>query len=120
VEIVPLPKSPEIVLGAINFKGEIIPVINVRKRFRLPERELELSDQLLIAGTARRKLALLVDAVVGVMDCGGVKVIEADAIVPGLEYVEGVVKLDDGLILIHNLATFLSLDEENALTKAMT
>ncbi len=36
VEITPLPKAPEIVLGIINVGGQIIPVIDMRKRFRLP------------------------------------------------------------------------------------
>jgi purine-binding chemotaxis protein CheW len=39
----------------------------------------------------------------------------AATILPGLEYLEGVAKTDEGLILIHDLGTFLSLEEEKAL-----
>jgi len=39
VEIISLPKAPEIVLGVINVQGQIIPAVNVRKRFRLPQQE---------------------------------------------------------------------------------
>ena len=49
VEITPLPKAPPIVIGVINLGGRIIPVVNIRRRFRLPERELELTDQLIVA-----------------------------------------------------------------------
>ena len=49
VEITPLPKAPDLVLGIINVGGQIIPVIDTRKRFRLPERELNLSDVLITA-----------------------------------------------------------------------
>ena len=59
VEIAALPEAPEIVLGIINVHGEIIPVIDLRKRFCLPERELELDSHLVIARTARRRVALL-------------------------------------------------------------
>jgi purine-binding chemotaxis protein CheW len=45
VEITPLPQAPEIVLGVINVQGRIIPVVNTRKRFRLPECDIRLSDQ---------------------------------------------------------------------------
>ena len=38
VEVTALPEAPEIVLGVVNVKGRIVPVINVRRRFRLPER----------------------------------------------------------------------------------
>jgi purine-binding chemotaxis protein CheW len=40
-------------------------------------------------------------------------------ILPGIEYIDGVVKMKDGMILIHNLDTFLSLEEENSLDAAM-
>ena len=43
VEITPLPKAPDIVLGVVNVHGEVIPVINVRKRFGLPQRDIALT-----------------------------------------------------------------------------
>ncbi|MGH9857936.1 MAG: chemotaxis protein CheW, partial [Acidobacteriota bacterium] len=68
VEVTGLPKAPEIVLGVIRIEGRIIPVMNMRKRLHLPEKEIDLSDQFLIAQTARRIVALEVDAVLGVVD----------------------------------------------------
>jgi purine-binding chemotaxis protein CheW len=47
------------------------------------------------------------------------KIIASESILPGLEYVEGVVKTEDGMILIHDLEQFLSLQEEKALHEAM-
>lgn len=119
VEITPLPKAPEIVLGVINVSGRIVPVINVRKRFRLAEREAGLGDQLLIARTARRTVALPVDAVIGVLPCSAEMVTAKEAIVPGLEYLEGIAKLEDGMILIHDLDKFLSVEEETGLERAL-
>jgi purine-binding chemotaxis protein CheW len=46
-------------------------------------------------------------------------VVAAETILPGMEYVEGVVRLIDGMLLVHDLDTFLSLKEENALDDAM-
>lgn len=114
-EISLLPKAPEIVLGVVNVKGRIVPVINVRRRFRLPERDLRLSDQIVIARTSRRTVALLVDAVSGVMELSGKEIVSPEDIVPHTQYVAGIVKLEDGLVLIHDLDKFLSLDEEKAL-----
>lgn len=123
VEITPLPKAPSIVLGVINLGGRIIPVVNIRKRFLLPERELELTDQLIVACASRsdgeadrgRLLALMVDEVVGVRDLSPQETVAAETILSGLEHLEGVAKTDQGLILIHDLGTFLSLEEESAL-----
>jgi len=119
VEVTPLPKAPEIVLGVVNVQGQITPVINIRKRFCLPEREMNLSDQLIIAHTSRRTVALVADAVSGVIERSEQEVIAAEKVLPGIEYVEGVVKLEDGMILIHDLNKFLSLEEEQALDNAM-
>lgn len=119
VEVTPLPKAPDIVVGVINVKGQIIPVVNVRQRFDLPEREMELSDRLIIAITSRRTVALLADAVMGVVELGAQQVVATEEVLPGVEYVEGVLKLPDGLVLIHDLDSFLSLDEESTLNAAM-
>lgn len=117
VAVTLLPKAPDIVSGVINVQGRIIPVVNLRRRFGLPERELVLTDQLVVAHTARRTVALVADAVLDVIACP--VLVESAHIVPGIEYLAGVAKLDDGLILIHDLDRFLSLEEENLLSHAL-
>ena len=119
VEITPLPKAPHIVLGIIDVQGGIIPVIDVRKRFRFPKRETQLNDQLIIARTVKRTVALLADDVTGVMACPVERIVEAEKVVSGMAFVAGIVKIDEGMILIHDLDTFLSLDEENSLDDAL-
>jgi purine-binding chemotaxis protein CheW len=115
VEITPIPQTPEIVLGMINAQGSVIPVVDIRRRFRLPAREPRLSDQLLIARTSKRPVALVVDAVNEVAMLSGQEIIMGETILPHLDHVRGVVKRPDGLILIHDLDRFLSLEEEQAL-----
>lgn len=119
VEVTCLPKSPDIVLGVINMQGQIIPVINIRRRFRLPDRELGLSDHMIVAHTKKLTVALIVDTVGGVVELEDQSVVVREKILPHMEYVEGVAKLKEGMILIHDLSTFLSLDEESALEKVL-
>ena len=119
VEITPLPKAPGIVLGVVNVQGRVIPVVNIRKRFLLPERETNLGDQLIIANTSKRPVALLTDTVNEVIEQSGESMITSEEILPGMKYIEGVVKLKDGMILIHDLNKFLSLEEEKVLDEAM-
>lgn len=120
VEITALPSAPEIVCGILNVQGRVMPVVDIRRRFQLPERETALADHLIIARAARRTVAFFVDMVSGVVDISESDVVAADAVVPGLGCIAGVVKLNDGVILIHDLDRFLSLDEEDALDKALT
>lgn len=119
VEITPLPEAPEIVQGIINIEGRVIPVLDIRQRFRLPERSLEISDQFIIAETRQRAVALLVDNVINVTDYISDEVIAADEISSGVKYISGVAKESDGLVLIHDIDTFLSLDEQAKLDQAI-
>jgi len=119
VDVTPLPKAPESVLGVVDVQGQIFPVFNIRKRFGIPDKEIDVTDQLIIASTIRRTVILLVDSVSGVMECSNQEITKAKEIIPDMEYIEGVTRFKNGMILIHDLDTFLSLDEEKALENAM-
>lgn len=120
VAATPLPQAPEIVCGVVNVQGRIVPVINLRRRFGLAERETGLDDQLLIAHGATRMLAMMVDAVVGVIECDEKDFVAVDTVVAGTRHVKGIVKGRDGMVLIHDLDGFLSLEEEHALDAALS
>lgn len=118
-EITPLPQAPQIVLGALNVAGTILPVLNVRRRFQLPERDIQPADQFLIAHAGQRPVALAIDIAAEVLELSPAQIVAAATVAPGLEHLQGVAKMPDGLIFIHDLETFLSLDEAAALNRAM-
>ena len=119
VAITPVPGLPEIALGIVNVHGRVLPVVNLRSRFHFPEKELTPSAHLIVAHTSRRTVVLVVDSVDGVMECNEQEITTANAILPGMGHVEGVLKLNDGMILIHDLGSFLSIEEDAALDRAM-
>jgi len=119
VGITPLPKGPDIVIGIINMQGNIIPVVNIRKRFCLPERDINLNDQIIITHTSKRTIGIVVNSVIGLIESAEEKIVTSEAIVPGIDYVEGVVKLEDGLLIIHDIEKFLSIEEEGAIDNAV-
>ena len=98
VEVTPLPSAPQIVDGVINMRGAIVPVINIRRRFRLPEKENTFTNRLIIAHTSKRKVGLLVDSVGDVVACE--EMCDAGSIVPGLDYLEGVIKIRGDVVLV--------------------
>ena len=118
VAVSPLPKGPAIALGVINLHGQVVPVLDIRRRFGLPPRDYGLTGHLLVARTSRRTLALAVDEALGVSEVAGEAVTQPDAVLPGIGHVAGIVTLSDGLLFIHDLEGFLSLDEEQRLTEA--
>ena len=119
VEITPLPDAPEVILGVINVRGRIIAVADLRRRFRLPPREITLEDKLIIAHTARRSLAVVADEVYGVSEHDSERVAGVQDISDGVRYVAGIVKTDEGVILIHDLDTFLATEDELSLQRAL-
>ena len=119
VLVTPLPKAPAVVLGLISVRGQPVPVIATRRRFGLEDRSAKLSDRLILTRTEKRSVALLVDEVVDVTSYSAEAITEASAIVPGLEYLDGILRLHDGLVLISNPDKFLSLEEDRALEQSM-
>jgi purine-binding chemotaxis protein CheW len=118
-EVTPLPGAPEVVTGILNFQGRIVPVVDLRRRLGQPQRELLLADQIVLARTARRVLAFAVDSVQDVVDHEAQAMVDTREIPHGPGVVSGVVKLPDGLLLVHDLERLLSLDEERGLDLAL-
>jgi len=119
VEITPLPKAPDIVVGIINVQGQVLPVVNVRRRFGLQEREIDIDDRLIIVRTSKRVVVFPVDEVDGVKETLEHKMIPVEKITPSMEYIAGVIKLNDDMIFIHDIDRFLSMDEETLLQNAI-
>jgi purine-binding chemotaxis protein CheW len=119
VAVSALPKAPAIALGLINFHGQAIPVVDIRRRFNLPPRDYGLDAHLLVARTSRRILAVPVDRVLGVTEVPAEALTAPDAVLPGIGHVAGIVTLADGLVFLHDLEAFLSLDEEHHLAEAL-
>lgn len=115
VETTPLPKAPGFVLGVINVQGQVIPVVNIRQRLHLPLHDLSPGDQFILAHTSQRRVALVVDIVVGTRKLEDRELVNSDQVLTGAEFIHGVAKLDDGLVLICDLDQFLSFDEERVL-----
>ncbi len=112
VEITPLSKVPEYILGAINLHGEFLPVVNLRILFNLNEREINLNDQLIITNTATKKVALWVNLVSDIIELEKKEILDSDKIMMDSEYVEGVFKYNDEIVVIHDLDTFLKVNKK--------
>lgn len=118
-QITPLPTAPANVLGALNVAGEVLPVFDLRRRFGLPERPLGPGDHLLIARTGERTVVLTIDTALGVLEHPDAAMVEADRITADLPHIRGVLPLEDGLVLIHDLGQFLSPAETLQLDDAL-
>lgn len=119
VTIVPLPKAPPIVLGVIDLRGSVVPVLDLRTRFRLPPRDIQESDHLVVASAGERLVAICADHALDLKEIDAHVIEDPARAISGVEYVAGIAKLPDGLLLIHDLRTFLSEAESAQLSEAL-
>lgn len=118
VLITPIIAAPQAVAGIINYHGIVLPVFSMRLRFSFPDRPSIPEDLLIIAGSSKRKVALIADQVQGVMQLSE-EMIHSDEILPGITGVQGVIRTNEGMILITDLERFLLPEEELALKKLL-
>ncbi len=119
VEVTPLPAAPALVLGVIDVGGRVLPVFDTHARLGLPQRSIEPADHFLIARTSERTVVLVIDVAQGLIEQPADALVEAGLIAQGIEHIRGVISLEDGLVLIHDLEQFLSATESRALDEAL-
>lgn len=113
MQITRVPQSPPFVEGVINLRGKIIPVIDLRKRFGLTELENSDDVRIIVVEVANRVIGFTVDRVNEVLRINSNIVEPPPAMVCGLdtEYVQGVGKLDDRLLILLHLEKLFTAAE---------
>ncbi len=119
VAIAPLPNAPPILEGVINYRGTIVPVLDVRQRFGLPGCPLAPEQHFLIAHAGPGLVALRVDRAVDLVAVEESDIQSASQAAPGARFVAGLARLPDGLLVIHDLDRFLSLEETQQVGAAL-
>ena len=112
-----LPKGPAIVEGLIDLRGTVIPVLDIRSRFRLAAKAVEPTDHLVVARAKERVVGIRVDRALDILTLQEQDIDDISVVAPTSDYVAGVARLRNGLVLIHDLKTFLSDAEAEAVTE---
>jgi purine-binding chemotaxis protein CheW len=119
VTITPLPNAPAVIEGVVDVRGRVLPVLDVRGRFHLPAKPLEPSDIFIVAAAGPRGVILRVDRTTHLALVDEANVSLPETLGPNAVYVAGVARTEDGLVLIHDLATFLTSAEAASLDEAL-
>ncbi len=116
-EIRNIPNAPAFVEGIFNLRGDILPVINLHKRFHLEKIKKDESDELLsgliIIKVNGMKLAVKIDKVAKVITINKNKIQPPPQMIKGIgsEYIEGVTPLEDQYIIILDIDRLFALKE---------
>jgi purine-binding chemotaxis protein CheW len=114
-----LPNAPEVIEGIVDLRGEVVPVLDLRARFGLPQKPLELSDHFVVCRAGRRRVIVRVDRALALTRLQATSLEHAINLPRALQHIAGVASLEDGLVLLHDLAAFLSEAESGLLTHAL-
>jgi purine-binding chemotaxis protein CheW len=109
-----VPKTPAFVKGVINLRGVVIPVIDLRGRFGLPETEAGENSRIIIVAANDLEVGFIVDSANDVVDIMSDAIDVPPEVVGGIKakYLSGVAKFgDDRLLILMNLSEVLNRSE---------
>ncbi len=115
--ITSVPNAPDFVEGVINLRGRVIPIIDLRKRFGLEQKDHDKSTRIIVVKVDEITVGLVVDEVSEVLRIPKETVEPPPPIVAGVEseYISGVGKLEDRLLILLDLSKTLSKEEKASL-----
>lgn len=119
MEITKVPRAPVFVEGVINLRGKVIPIIDLRSRFGLQTRDHDQHTRIIVIEISEMIVGFVVDSVSEVLRIPASTVEPPPAVVSGLEseYINGVGKLEDRLLILLDLNRLLSNEEQEQLAQ---
>ena len=110
MQITMVPHAARFIEGVINLRGKVIPVINMRTRFNMPALDRDSDTRIVVMEFDQKIVGFLVDGVSEVLRIPASTVEPAPPVICGIgsEYIRGVGKLDDRLLILLDLDTLLS------------
>ncbi len=104
-----LPNTPSFIKGVLNLRGNVLPVVNVRMRFGLPESRITDSTRIIVVEVGTKLIGLLVEEVFQVIRIPKNKIDTPNELIEGVsvEFIQGVGRLKDRLIILLKLDNML-------------
>ena len=120
LEITGVPESPDFVEGIVNLRGKVIPVISLRKRFGMPVKEKDQESRIIVVDICGKVVGFFVDSVSEVLRLPSERIEPPPPMIAGIDtdYVSGVGKLDDRLLILLDLDKIMGTQELALLEQA--
>ncbi len=119
-EPTPMPRAPEFVEGVLDVRGTLVPIVDLRRRFETPEVEYGEDTRIVVVDFNQERLGLVVDSVTEVLRAPETAVSPPPSYIRGLaaEFVRGIVRVGERLVILMDLDRILSSQERIALAAA--
>jgi purine-binding chemotaxis protein CheW len=118
-KVTPIPSAPDYLKGVVNLRGIIVPIVDMRVKFRLPEVRYDQFTVVVILRFAGRVIGLVVDGVSDVIGLTASEVKEAPHLgsVVDSSFIAGLATQDDRMVLLLDIEKLLSTGELNLLQR---
>ncbi len=117
VDITKVPQAPAFVEGVINLRGKVIPIIDLRKRLGVAHQENDKNTRIVVVDIDSHVMGMIVDSVSEVLRIPVSTIEPPPDIATGAnaEYIQGVAKMEDRLLIFLDLSRVIDLDTISAL-----
>ncbi len=114
MNITKIPNAPAFIEGVINLRGKIIPIVDLRKRLGFKDQDYDKSTRIIVVELDGLVLGFIVDSVSEVLRIPENTIEPPPSMVAGIEseYIEGVGKLDDRLLILLELKKIFTSPEK--------
>ena len=109
-----IPNAPDYVEGVINLRGNIIPIVDLKKRFNLEENDGEKNTGIIIVKIDDVDMGIIIDAISKVVSIATSN-IQPPPMLSGIgqKYIKGVAKLEDKLLVVLDLEKLIVGDDDD-------
>ena len=113
MDITTVPQTPEYMKGVINLRGKVIPVIDLRLKFGMPEEEHPQETCVIVVEVNNTSLGIIVDSVSEVSDINGGEIEDAPSFGQGIDtsFIMALGKVKDKIIILLDIEAVLSSEE---------
>jgi purine-binding chemotaxis protein CheW len=115
-----IPNTPDYIKGVMNLRGAVVPVVDLRTKFGLPETEYNKFTVIIVVMVGKRIAGLVVDAVSDVLNIGRAEIEPPPELESGVDasFITGLAKAAEKLILLLDIERLMGATDVGALTQA--
>lgn len=112
-QIIHVPNSAEFMKGVINLRGAVVPVVDMRRRFRMEEREYDMFTVIIIVEVKNRMVGMIVDSVSDVVDISESTIQDTPHFTAKIEtdFIKGIGQVESKLVIILDIDKILSTSD---------
>ena len=109
-DITPVPGAPHYILGVINLRGNVVPIVNTSSRFNLPTVDDSADTRIILVDLDRQLIGIVVDSVAEVVTLESGEIEKAPSLdkAEWVQFIHGVARTEGDLLILLDLSKFLS------------